>query len=98
MTMDEIKEQLAIYSRLYYNKRRNDEKYMQMKRESAQRHNQKKKIREYEAMHNIKISPDEMTEELLSEILNAKKPLKAKRGTPKYDMSKFKIIKPMDDE
>ena len=27
--MDEIKEQLAIYSRLYYNKRRNDEKYMQ---------------------------------------------------------------------
>ena len=35
MTMDEIKEQLAIYSRLYYNKRRNDEKYMQKKRESA---------------------------------------------------------------
>ena len=67
-------------------------------KESAQRHNQKKKIREYEAMHNIKISPDEMTEELLSEILNAKKALKAKRGTPKYDMSKFKIIKPMDDE
>ena len=49
-------------------------------------------------MHNIKISPDEMTEELLSEILNAKKPLKAKRGTPKYDMSKLKIIKLMDDE
>ena len=40
MTMDEIKEQLAIYSRLYYNKRRNDEKYMQMKTESAQRENQ----------------------------------------------------------
>ena len=29
--MDEIKEQLAIYSRLYYNKRRNDEKYRQRK-------------------------------------------------------------------
>ena len=42
-------------------------------REPAQRHNQKKKIREYEAMHNIKISPAEMTEELLSEIMNAKK-------------------------
>ena len=41
--MEEIKEQLAIYSRLYYNKRRNDEKYMQMKRESAQRHIQKRR-------------------------------------------------------
>ena len=42
MTMEEIKEQIAIYSRLYYNQRRNDEKYMQVKRESAQRHIQKK--------------------------------------------------------
>ena len=46
----------------------------------------------------IKLNPDELTEELLSETMNAKKPFKAKRGTPKYDMSKFKIIKPMDDE
>ena len=98
MTMDEIKEQLAVYSRLYYNKRRNDEKYMQKKRESALRHNQRKKIKEYEEANNIKLNPDELTEELLSEIMNAKKPFKAKRGTPKYDMSKFKIIKPMDDE
>ena len=30
--------------------------------------------------------------------MNAKKPFKAKPGTHKYDMSKFKIIKPMDDE
>ena len=91
--MDEIKEQLAIYSRLYYNKRRK-----QKKRESALRHNQRKKIKEYEEANNIKLNPDELTEELLSEIMNAKKPFKAKRGTPKYDMSKFKIIKPMDDE
>ena len=67
------------------------------KRESALRHNQRKKIKEYEEANNIKLNPDS-TEELLSEIMNAKKPLKAKRGTPKYDMSKFKIIKPMDDE
>ena len=87
--MDEIKEQLAIYSRLYYNKRRNDEKYTQKKRESALRHNQRKKIKEYEEANNIKLNPDELTEELL---------FKAKRSTPKYDMSKFKIIKPMDDE
>ena len=68
-----------------------------MKRESAQRHIQKNKIREYEAMHNIKFSPDEMAEELLSQIMNAKKPLNAKRGTPKYDMSNFKIIMPISE-
>ena len=48
MTMEEIKDQLAIYNRLYYHKRNKDEAYMQKKRESAQRHNQKKKIKEYE--------------------------------------------------
>ena len=46
MTIEEIKEQLAIYN----NK---DEAYMQKKRESAQRHNQKKKIKEYEEANNI---------------------------------------------
>ena len=43
------------------------------KRESALRHNQRKKIKEYEEANNIKLNPDELTEELLSEIMNAKK-------------------------
>ena len=38
-----------------------------------------------------------MTEELLSEIVNAKKPLKAERGTAKYDMRTLKIIMPMSE-
>ena len=80
--MDEIKQQLAIYSRLYYNKRRNDEKYMQKKRESALRHNQRKKIKEYEEANNIKLNPDELTEELLSEIMNAKSLLKQSTAHP----------------
>ena len=71
MTTDEIKEQLAIYSRLHYNKCRNDEKYMQKKRESALRHNQRKKIKEYEEANNIKLNPDELTEELLNECKKA---------------------------
>ena len=82
MTMDEIKEQRAIYSRLYYNKRKNDEKYMQKKRESALRHNQRKKIKEYEEANNIKLNPDELTEELLSEIMNAKSLLKQSAAHP----------------
>ena len=31
MTLDEIREQLAIYNRLYYNLRKDDEAYMQKK-------------------------------------------------------------------
>ena len=94
--MEEIKEQLAIYNRLYYHKRNKDEAYMQKKRESAQRHNQKKEIKEYEEANNIKLKPGEINDELLSEIMNTKKPLKA-RGTPKYDMSNFKIIMPISE-
>ena len=48
MAVEEIKEQLAICNRLYYHTRNRDEGYMQKKGESAQRHNQKKKIKEYE--------------------------------------------------
>ena len=39
--------------------------YMQKKRESALRHNQRKKIKEYEEANNIKLNPDELTEELI---------------------------------
>ena len=38
LTMDEILEQLAIYNRLYYKKRREDEAYMQKKRDATQRY------------------------------------------------------------
>ena len=46
MTMDEIKQQLALYQRLY-NKRKEDEQFMQKKHEARLRHNQKKKLKEY---------------------------------------------------
>ena len=45
--MDEIKQQLALYQRLYYNKRKEDEQFMRKKREASLRHNQKKKLKEY---------------------------------------------------
>ena len=47
MTMDEIKQQLALYQRLYYNKRKEDEQFMKKKREASLRHAQKKRIKEY---------------------------------------------------
>ena len=44
LTLDEIKEQLAIYSRLYYKKRREDENYMESKRQSAIRFARRKRL------------------------------------------------------
>ena len=40
--MDEIKPRLGLYQRLYYSKRKEDEKFMQKKREASLRHLQKK--------------------------------------------------------
>ena len=97
MTIEEIKEQLAIYNRLVCHKRNKDEAYMQKKRESAQRHNQKQKIKAYEEANNIRLKPEEINDELLSEILNAKKPLKPKHGSAKYDMKNCKIITPISE-
>ena len=40
----EIKEQLALYNRLYYQKRRLDKDFMETKRASAIRYNRRKKL------------------------------------------------------
>ena len=46
MTLEEIKEQLALYNRLYYQKRRHEKYFMETKRLSAIRHNRRKKLNE----------------------------------------------------
>ena len=94
MTMEEIKQQLALYQRLYYNKRKEDEQFMQKKREARLRHNQKKKIKEYIEDNNIKrrrFNPSQITD-----IINDKKPESGKKrgGAPKYDMNDYKVIMP----
>ena len=71
MTMDEIKQQLALYQRLYYNKRKEDEQFMLKKRDASIRHNQKKKVKEYIETNNI--SEEELTPSQIDEIRNEKK-------------------------
>ena len=44
MSLEEIKEQLALYNRLYYQKRRLDKDFMETKRASAIRYNRRKKL------------------------------------------------------
>ena len=92
MTMDEIKQQLALYQRLYYAKRREDEQFMRKKREASLRHNQKKKLKEYIEENNL--SEEDLTPTQISEIITDKKPSGKKRGAPKYDMNEYKVIMP----
>ena len=92
MTMDEIKQQLALYQRLYYNKRKEDEQFMQKKRDASIRQNQKKKVKEYAEANNI--SEEELTPSQIDEIRNEKKQVGKKRGAPKYDMGDYKVIMP----
>ena len=90
--MDEIKQQLALYQRLYYNKRKEDEQFMQKKREASLRHNQKKKLKEYIEENNL--SEEDLTPSQINEIITDKKPSIKKRGAPKYDMNEYKVIMP----
>ena len=92
MTMDEIKQQLALYQRLYYNKRKEDEQFMKKKREASLRHNQKKRIKEY--IEKMNISKEDLTPTQITEITSDKKPSGKKRGAPKYDMNEYKVIMP----
>ena len=92
MTMDEIKQQLALYQRLYCNKRKEDEQFMQKKREARLRHNQKKKLKEYIEENNL--SEEDLTPTQINEIITDKKPSGKKRGAPKYDMNEYKVIMP----
>ena len=92
MTMDEIKQQLALYQRLYYNKRKEDEQFMQKKREARLRHTQKKRLKEY--MEENKLSEEDLTPTQINEIITDTKPSGKKRGAPKYDMNEYKVIMP----
>ena len=79
MTMDEIKQQLALYQRLYNNKRK-DEQFMQKKRDASIRHNQKKKVQEYIETNNI--SEEELTPSQIDEVRNEKKASRQEKGGP----------------
>ena len=97
MTLEEIKEQLAIYNRLYNNLRKDDEKYMQKKYDAVLRHAQKKIIKKYVQTHNL--NQEDLTERHITEITNDKKPSGRKRGgTIKYDMVHCRTVMPMVDE
>ena len=44
MSLEEIKERLALYNRLYYQKRRHEKEFMETKRASAIRYHRRNKL------------------------------------------------------
>ena len=92
MTIDEIREQLVLYNRLYYNTRREDKQYVDTKRASRDRYLEKKKMEKYIAENGIDISVLKLTPEPKAEALAGKK-----KGA-EYTMKNCKVIAVIPEE
>ena len=92
MTMDEIREQLAFYNRLYHNKKREDKEYLEKKKASRDRYLEEKKMEKYIAENGIDISVVKLTPEQKAEALGSKK-----KGTT-YIMKNCKVISVIPEE
>ena len=80
LTLEQVKEQLAIYSRLYYQKRKQDKDFMEKKRANTMRRYRRKKIDEMIKNGALDLKEDEPEEESV-------------RGKPKkYEDTKMMIL------
>ena len=71
-TMDEIKKQMAIYNRLYYLKLKQQEGYMESKKEKVKRAYRQKAIAQMIKDDNINVSELQSPQELLDKLLDKK--------------------------
>ena len=82
LTLEQVKEQLAIYSRLYYQKRKQDKDFMDKKRANTMRRYRRKKIDEIIKNGTLELKDDDEPEE--EENI---------KGKPKkYEDAKMKIL------
>ena len=63
LTLEQVKEQLAIYSRLYYQKRKQDKDFMEKKRANTMRRYRRKKIDEMIKNGALNLKDDDKEEE-----------------------------------
>ena len=83
LTLEQVKEQLAIYSRLYYQKRKQDKDFMEKKRANTMRRYRRKKIDEMIKNGALDLKDDDKPEEEEESI----------RGKPKkYEDTKMMIL------
>ena len=79
MSLEQIKEQLALYNRLYYQKRRHEKDFMETKQASAMRHYRRKVMDKMIANGELEIPIETKTyETTLSEAVKATKPRNTK--------------------
>ena len=84
MTLEEIKDQLALYNRLYYQKRRLDKDFMETKRASAIRYSRRKKLDKMAENGEINLKDIDY---------EAKDPTTRQDTKPtKYKNNKFKVL------
>ena len=82
LTLEQVKEQLAIYSRLYYQKRKQDKDFMEKKKANTMRRYRRKKIDEIIKNGVLELKDDDEPEEE-----------KNKMGKPKkYEDNKMRIL------
>ena len=87
MSLEQIKEQLALYNRLYYQKRRHEKDFMETKKASAIRHYRRKVMDKMIANGEVEIPPQPKTYETNppTENVKATKPRK-------YEGETYKIV------
>ena len=88
LTLDEIKVQLALYSRLYYQKRRNDKDYMERKRANAIKQHRKKKLEQNEEIGDINLKAIDYEEKNNEDNENTLRKTKPR----KYKATTYKVI------
>ena len=89
MILEEIKEQLALYNRLYYQKRRHEKDFMETRRLSTIRHHRRKKLNEM--VDNGKIELKNINYDNKNENENDKPIVKATKPR-KYKDTTYNII------
>ena len=81
MSLEEVKEQLALYNRLYYRLRRTEKDFMETKQASAMRHYRRKVMDKMIANGEVEIPIETKTYETTrSEAVKATKPRNTKEN------------------
>ena len=88
MTLEQIKEQMASNSRLYYQKRRNDKEYMERKRINAIKQHRRKKLDKMVENGEIDLKDIDYDEKTKDENKNNLRPTKPR----KYKGEPFQVI------
>ena len=91
LTLEEIKEQLALYNRLYYQKRRHEKEFMETKRLNAIRQHRRKKLNELVEKGDIDLKDIDYDKKKTEEEENQDTVKKTKPR--KYNSASYVVIK-----